>query len=133
MMRPSHRWRGRAARVLRVELAVLGWRTPGRQKRLMGQARTRWREALRLWCWGGGDFFDADGIGPFGDVGVSFFHCHARILHEHLWAFAASPGEVVEEVLPADAVCAGWGIDSCLAAFDEAGQIVHLHPPFQIL
>ena len=28
-------------------------------------------------------------------------------------------------MLPADAVRAGWGIDSCLATFDEAGQIVH--------
>jgi hypothetical protein len=28
-------------------------------------------------------------------------------------------------VFPADAVCAGRGIDSCLAAFDHAGQIVH--------
>ena len=89
------------------------------------------RGMLGHWRWGGGGFFDADGIGPFGDVGVSFFHCHACILHEHLWAFAASPGEVVEEVLPADAVCTGWGIDSCLAAFDEAGQIVHCIPRFR--
>ena len=80
---------------------------------------------LGLWRCGGGDFFDADGVGPLGDEGVSFFHRHPGILHEHLRAFAATPGKIVEEVLPADAVRAGWGIDSCLAAFDEAGQIVH--------
>jgi hypothetical protein len=71
----------------------------------------------------GGDCFDADGVGPLGDVGVSFFHRHACILHKHLRAFAATPGEIAEEVLPADAVRAGWGIDSRLAAFNPAGQI----------
>jgi hypothetical protein len=50
--------------------------------------------------------------------GVSFFHRHPGILHEHLRTFAATPGEIVEEVLTADAVRAGWGIDSCLAAID---------------
>ena len=74
---------------------------------------------------GGGGFFYADGVGPLGDEGVSFFHRHPGILHKHLRAFAATPGEIAEEVLPADAVRAGWGIDSCLAAFDHAGQIVH--------
>ena len=28
-------------------------------------------------------------------------------------------------MLPADTVRAGWDINSCLAAFDQAGQIVH--------
>lgn len=79
----------------------------------------------------GRGFFDSDGVGPLGDVGVSFFHRHSGILHKHLRAFAATPGEIVEEVLPADAVCAGWGIHSCLAAFDEAGQIVHYIPRFR--
>lgn len=86
---------------------------------------------LGFWCCGGGGFFDAKGVGPFGYEGISFFHCHPGIFHEHLWAFAAPPGEIAEEVLPADAVCAGWGIDSCLAAFDEAGQIVHFIPRFR--
>ena len=131
MMRPNHRWRGRAARVLRVQLAVLGWRTPGRQKRLMGQARTRWREALGLWCWSGGDFFDADGIGPLGDERVTIFHRQSCILNKHLRALATTPDEIVEEVLPADAVRAGWGIYSCFAAFNEAGQIVHSILPFR--
>jgi len=35
-----------------------------------------------------------------------------------LRAFAATLGEIVEEVFPADAVCAGWGIDFGLATFD---------------
>ena len=73
---------------------------------------------LGLWRRGGGDFFDADGVGPFGNEGVTFFHRHSGILHEHLRAFAAAPDEIVEEVLPADAVRAGWGIDFGLAAFD---------------
>ena len=90
-----------------------------------------WREALGFWRCSGGDFFYSDGIGPLGDVGVSFFHRHSCILQKHLWAFAAAPGEIVEEVLPADAVCAGRGIHSCLAAFDEAGQIVHCIPRFR--
>ena len=76
-------------------------------------------------CGGGGGFFDADGVGPFGDQGVSFFHRHPGILHKHLRAFAAAPGEIGEKVLPADAVGAGRGVDSCLAAFDETGQVVH--------
>ena len=77
--------------------------------------------ALRLWCWRGGGFLDADGAGPFSDEGVTFFHRRPGILHEHLRAFAAAPSEVSEEVLTADAVRAGWGIDSGLAAFDYAG------------
>ncbi len=80
---------------------------------------------LGFWRCGGGDFFDADGVGPFGYEGISFFHRHPGIFHKHLRAFAATPGEIAEEVLAADTVRAGWGIDSCLAAFDEAGQIVH--------
>jgi hypothetical protein len=48
--------------------------------------------------------------------GVSFFHRHPGILHKHLRAFAATPSEIVEEVLPADAVRAGWGIDFGLAS-----------------
>jgi hypothetical protein len=52
---------------------------------------------LSFWCCGGGSFFDADGVGPFGDQGVSFFHRHSRTLHEHLGAFAATPGELIEE------------------------------------
>ena len=90
----------------------------------MGAVR-RLRLMLGFWCCGDWDFFDSDGVGPLGDVGVSFFHRHSCILQKHLRAFAATPGEIVEEVLSADAVCAGWGIYSCLAAFDEAGQIVH--------
>ena len=86
------------------------------------------RGALGFWCCGGWDFFDADGVGPLGDVGVSFFHLHSCILHKHLRTFAATPGEIAEEVLSADAVRAGWGIDSCLAAFDQTGQIVHFIP-----
>ena len=82
--------------------------------------------ALKWW-----GFFDSDGVGPFGDEGVSFFHRHPGILHKHLRAFAATPGEIVEEVLPADAVRACWGIHSRLAAFDEAGQIVHCIPRFR--
>ena len=82
----------------------------------------RW---LGFWCCGSGDFFDADGVGPFGDEGVSFFHRHPGILQKHLRAFAAAPGEIAEEVLPADTMRAGWGIDFRLAAIDEAGQIVH--------
>ena len=85
-----------------------------------------WRGTLGFWRGGGGDFFDADGVGPLGDEGVSFFHRHPGIFHKHLWAFAAAPGEIVEEVFPADAVRTGRGIDFGLAAFDEAGQIVHL-------
>jgi len=85
----------------------------------------RWGVALGLWRCAGWDFFDSDGVGPLGDEGVSFFHRHPGILHKHLWAFSATPGEIVEEVLPADAVRAGWGIDSPLATFDHAGQIVH--------
>jgi hypothetical protein len=81
--------------------------------------------ALGFWRSGGWGFFDADGVGPLGDEGVSFFHRHPGILHKHLRAFSATPGEIVEEVLPADAVRAGWGIDSRLATFDHAGQIVH--------
>ena len=80
---------------------------------------------LGFWRCGGGGFFYADGVGPFGDEGVTFFHRHPGILHEHLRAFAATPGEIVEEVLSADAVRAGRGIDSGLATFDHAGQIVH--------
>ena len=76
---------------------------------------------LGFWYCGGGDFFNADGVGPFGDEGVSFFHRHPGILEKHLRAFAASPGEKVKKVLAADAVGAGRGIDSCLAAFDETG------------
>jgi len=87
---------------------------------------------LGFWCWGGGGFFNTDGVGPFGDEGVSFFHRHPGILHEHLWASAATPGEIVEEVLPTDAVCAGWGIDFRLAAFNETGQIVHSILRFRI-
>lgn len=81
--------------------------------------------ALGFRCGGGGGFFDSDGAGPFGYEGVTFFHCHPCILHEHLRAFAAAPGEIGEEVFTADTVRAGWGIDSCLAAFDHAGQVVH--------
>ena len=77
------------------------------------------RGTLGFRCGGGGGFFDADGVGPFGDEGVSFFHLHPGVLHKHLRAFAAAPGEIAEEVLPEDAVRAGWGIDSCLAAFDQ--------------
>ncbi len=80
---------------------------------------------LGFWRCGGGDFFDADGVGPLGDEGVSFFHRHPCILHKHLRAFAATPGEIVEEVFSADAVRAGRGIASRLATFDHAGQIVH--------
>ena len=36
-------------------------------------------------------------------------------------------------MLPADAVGVGWGIDSRLAAFDEAGRIVHSIFRFNIL
>jgi hypothetical protein len=50
-----------------------------------------------------------------------------------LRAFAATPGEIAEEVLPADAVGAGLVIDSRLAAFDQAGQIVHSILRFSIL
>jgi len=78
----------------------------------------RGRGTLGFWCGGCWGFFDADGVGPLGDEGVSFFHCHPGILHEHLRAFAATPDEIVEEVLPADAVRAGWGIDFGLATFD---------------
>jgi hypothetical protein len=67
-----------------------------------------WRGALGFWRCGGWDFFDADGVGPFGDEGITFFHRHSGILRKHLWVFAATPGEIVEEVLPADAVRAGW-------------------------
>jgi len=45
--------------------------------------------------WGSGGFFDPDGVGSFGDEGVSFFHRHPCILHKHLRAFAATPGEIV--------------------------------------
>jgi hypothetical protein len=90
------------------------------------------RVALGLWGRGGGGFFNTDGVGPFGDEGVSFFHGHPGILHEHLWASAATPGEIAEEVLPTDAVCAGWGIDPRLATFDETGQIVHSTLRFRI-
>ena len=81
--------------------------------------------ALGFWRCGGGGLFYSDGVGPFGDVGVSFFPRHPGIFHEHLRAFAAAPGQIVEEVLSADAVRAGRGIDSGLAPVDHAGQIVH--------
>ncbi len=80
---------------------------------------------LGIWRGGSVGFFDADGIGPFGDEGVSFFHRHPGILHEHLWAFAASPGEIAQEMGSADAMGAGWSIDFGLAALNHTGQIVH--------
>ena len=52
---------------------------------------------LGFWHCGGWDFFDADGVGPLGDVGVSFFHRHPGILHKHLRVFAAARGEIAEE------------------------------------
>ena len=52
----------------------------------------RWRGALGFWCCGGWDFFDADGVGPLGDEGVSCFHRHPCILHEHLRAFEKIKG-----------------------------------------
>ena len=87
---------------------------------------------LGLWCCGGGGLFYADGVGPLGDEGVSFFHRHSCILHKHLWAFAAAPGEITQEMCAADAMGAGWSIDSRLAALDHTGQIVHSIPPVQI-
>ncbi len=51
---------------------------------------------------GGGGFFDADGVGPLGNEGVACFHRHPGILHKHLRAFAAAPGQIVEEVIPID-------------------------------
>ena len=83
-------------------------------------------EALGFWRCGGWDFFDADGVGPFGDEGVSFFHRHPGIPHKHLWAFAAAPGEIAQEMCSADAMGAGWSIDPRLAALDHAGEVVHL-------
>ena len=85
----------------------------------------RWRGALGFWCRGGGGLFDADGVGPFGDEGVSFFHRHPGILHKHLWAFAAAPGEIAQEMCSADTMGAGWSIDFGLAAVDHTSEIVH--------
>jgi hypothetical protein len=84
-----------------------------------------WCGTLGFWRGGGGGFFDADGVGPFGDEGVSFFHRHPGILHKHLRAFAAAPGEIAQEMGSADTVGAGWSIDFGLAAFDHTGQVVH--------
>jgi hypothetical protein len=81
---------------------------------------------LGFWRCGGGGFFDADSIGPLGDVGISFFHRHPCILHEHLWAFAAAPGEIAQEMCSADTVGAGRGVDFGLAALDHTGEVVHL-------
>lgn len=67
-----------------------------------------WRGALGFWRGGGWDFFGADRVGPLGDKGVTLFHRHPDILHKHLRAFAATPGEIVEEVLPID-VERKWG------------------------
>ena len=85
----------------------------------------RWRGALGFWCRGGGGLFDADGVGPFGDEGVSFFHRHPGILHKHLRAFAAAPGEIAQEMGSTDTVGAGWSIDFGLAAMDHTSEIVH--------
>jgi hypothetical protein len=80
----------------------------------------RWGLLQHGWCW------------PIRRRGGLVLPCHPGILHEHLRPFAATPGEIVEEVFPADAVCAGWGIDFRLAAFDETGQIVHSILRFRI-
>jgi hypothetical protein len=45
-----------------------------------------------------------------------------------LRAFAATPGEIVEEVFPADAVRAGWGIDFGLASDISIKSGSHPHP-----
>lgn len=74
---------------------------------------------------GGGGFFDTDGVGPFGDEGVSFFHRHPGILHKHLRAFASAPGEIAQEMGSADAMGTGWGIDFGLAAVDHTSEVVH--------
>jgi hypothetical protein len=84
-----------------------------------------WRGMLGHWRGGGGGFFYSDGVGPFGDIGVSFFHRHPGILHEHLRAFAAAPGEITQEMGSTDAMGASWGIDLGLAALNHTGQIVH--------
>ena len=84
------------------------------------------RGALDFWRCGGGDFFDADGVGPLGYEGVSFFHRHPCILHEHLWAFAAAPGEIAQEMFSADAVSASRSIYLGLAALNHTGEVVHL-------
>lgn len=86
---------------------------------------------LGFWRWDGRDFFNADGAGPFGDEGISFFHRHSCILHEHLWAFSATPGEIAKKVLPADTVCTGWSVDFRLAAFNYAGEVMHSIPRLQ--
>lgn len=87
---------------------------------------------LGFWRWDGRDFFNADSDGPFGDEGVSFFHRHSCVLHEHLRAFAATPGEIAKKMLPADTVCAGWSVDFRLAAFNYAGEVVHSPLQFRL-
>ena len=83
---------------------------------------------LEFWRCTGGNIFNADGAGPFGNDGVSFFHRHPGIREKHLGAFSPTPGEIAQEVLTADTLGAGRGIHSCFAACDEASQIVHRIP-----
>ena len=56
--------------------------------------------ALGFWRGGGGGFFYSDGVGSFGDEGVSFFHRHPGILHKHLRVFAAARAHIIHDGSP---------------------------------
>lgn len=73
----------------------------------------------------GGHFVDADGFLPFGGDGVAFFHRHRGVLQKHLRAFAAAPGEEVDEMVLADGLGAGGGVRAFQAIGDAAAGVMH--------
>ena len=96
---------------------------PGKEKK-KANARRRGLALRRI----GGDFVDLDGLLPFGGDGVAFIHRHGGVLHEHLRATAAAPGQEVQEMVFADRFGAGRRVGNRLAILNATIHVMHSGP-----
>lgn len=71
-------------------------------------------------------FTGRDGLRPFGGNRIALIHGQPGVMGKHLRAFSTPPGEETQEVLFADVLSSGGGIDFRLAALNHAVQIVHV-------
>ena len=67
---------------------------------------------------GVGQVFSAEGLEPLTCDRITFFHCHAGILPEHLWAPSPPPREEAEKVVFADSMGPRRRIHSRLTSVD---------------
>jgi hypothetical protein len=75
------------------------------------------RGGLQAWN-GVGQVFSAEGLEPLTCDHITFFHRHAGILPEHLWAPSPPPREEAEKVVFADSMGPRRRIHSRLTSVD---------------